>query len=234
MHPMPQLPDVRPRDLADPAFCEISLENSTARRARAARKRSFVNRSRGAGLATAATLALGASGAYAATGGATAGSSASPSSTSASGSTLKAVQSALGIPADGVSGPKTRKAIKSFQRKNGLTADGVVGPQTLAALGVKAKAAKKATTPAAPPASSDATTALAAIAECESGGDPTAVSSSGQYRGKYQFDRETWAANGGSGDDPAAAPEAEQDAIAAKLYAAQGTTPWPVCGKQVS
>jgi hypothetical protein len=35
---------------------------------------------------------------------------------------------------------------------------------------------------------------------------------------------------GGTGD-PAAAPESEQDARAAALLAAQGTAPWPVCGK---
>jgi hypothetical protein len=34
---------------------------------------------------------------------------------------------------------------------------------------------------------------------------------------------------GGSGD-PADAPEAEQDRIAAKLLAARGTAPWPNCG----
>jgi len=70
---------------------------------------------------------------------------------------------------------------------------------------------------------------LDAIAGCESGGDPTAVSSDGTYRGKYQFDSGTWAAMGGSGD-PAAAPEAEQDMRAAMLYAQSGSSPWPVCG----
>jgi Transglycosylase-like domain len=70
---------------------------------------------------------------------------------------------------------------------------------------------------------------LDAIASCESGGDPTAVSSDGSYRGKYQFDYGTWAAVGGSGD-PAAAPEAEQDYRAALLYAQSGSSPWPVCG----
>lgn len=70
---------------------------------------------------------------------------------------------------------------------------------------------------------------LEAIASCESGGDPTAVSADGSYRGKYQFDYGTWAAVGGSGD-PAAAPEAEQDYRAALLYAQSGTSPWPVCG----
>ena len=38
---------------------------------------------------------------------------------------------------------------------------------------------------------------LEAIAACESGGDPTAVSADGSYRGKYQFDYGTWASVGG-------------------------------------
>jgi hypothetical protein len=70
---------------------------------------------------------------------------------------------------------------------------------------------------------------LESIASCESGGNPTAVSSDGTYRGKYQFDYGTWESMGGSGD-PAAAPEAEQDYRAALLYAASGSSPWPICG----
>jgi hypothetical protein len=70
---------------------------------------------------------------------------------------------------------------------------------------------------------------LDSIASCESGGDPTAVSSDGSYRGKYQFDFGTWESVGGSGD-PAAAPEAEQDYRAALLYSHSGSSPWPVCG----
>lgn len=70
---------------------------------------------------------------------------------------------------------------------------------------------------------------LEAIAACESGGDPTVVSSDGSYRGKYQFSYETWASVGGSGD-PAAAPEMEQDYRAALLYSRSGSSPWPVCG----
>jgi hypothetical protein len=69
---------------------------------------------------------------------------------------------------------------------------------------------------------------LITIASCESGGDPTAVSADGAYRGKYQFDYGTWAAVGGAGD-PAAAPEAEQDYRAALLYARAGSSPWPNC-----
>jgi hypothetical protein len=71
---------------------------------------------------------------------------------------------------------------------------------------------------------------LEAIAACESGGDPGAIGGGGLYRGKYQFDLQTWASVGGSGD-PAAAPEAEQDMRAAMLYARAGTAPWPVCGR---
>jgi hypothetical protein len=70
---------------------------------------------------------------------------------------------------------------------------------------------------------------LESIASCESGGDPTAVSSDGTYRGKFQFDYGTWESVGGHGD-PAAAPEAEQDYRAALLYSRSGSSPWPVCG----
>jgi Transglycosylase-like domain len=70
---------------------------------------------------------------------------------------------------------------------------------------------------------------LEAIASCESGGDPTAVSADGTYRGKYQFDYGTWESVGGHGD-PAAASEAEQDYRAALLYERSGSSPWPVCG----
>jgi hypothetical protein len=70
---------------------------------------------------------------------------------------------------------------------------------------------------------------LESIAQCESGGDPRAVSSTGMYRGKYQFSVATWQAVGGKGD-PAAAPEAEQDYRAALLYERSGPGQWPVCG----
>jgi hypothetical protein len=81
----------------------------------------------------------------------------------------------------------------------------------------------------APAAASPARPQLEAIAACESGGDPTAIGGGGLYRGKYQFTYETWASVGGSGD-PAAAPEAEQDARAAALLARDGAGHWPVCG----
>jgi hypothetical protein len=133
---------------------------------------------------------------------------------------VAAVQRALGIPADGLAGPQTRRAIRRFQREQGLTVDGIAGPETLAALGLGPDARR---TSALDPAE-----LLAAIAACESAGDPAAVSADGRYRGKYQFSRATWRELGGAGD-PAAAPEAEQDARAAALLAERGTAPWPNC-----
>jgi TolA-binding protein len=70
---------------------------------------------------------------------------------------------------------------------------------------------------------------LSAIAACESGGDPTAVSADGAYHGLYQFDLGTWASVGGSGDPAAASPK-EQTYRAALLHSQSGSSPWPVCG----
>ena len=70
---------------------------------------------------------------------------------------------------------------------------------------------------------------LEAIAACESGGNPRTDTGNGFY-GKYQFTLSTWASVGGAGN-PAAAPESEQDMRAAMLYAREGSSPWPVCGR---
>ena len=94
------------------------------------------------------------------------------------------------------------------------------------------RAQRVTTAGAAAPAAgggSVATPQLAAIAACESGGDPHAVGGGGAFRGKYQFTYASWAAVGGHGD-PAAAPEAEQDRRAALLLARSGTANWPICG----
>jgi len=48
------------------------------------------------------------------------------------GETVKKLQAALGIEADGKFGPATEKAVKAFQSENGLAPDGLVGPETLA------------------------------------------------------------------------------------------------------
>lgn len=149
----------------------------------------------------------------------------------ASGSAVVALQRALGVSADGQFGPVTRSAVRRYQAAHGLTVDGVAGPATLRALGIAQEPAGKPAKPAEEPAedASDGSAQLASIARCESGGDPTAISAGGHYRGKYQFSRTTWREIGGKGD-PAKAPEAVQDEIAARLLAQRGTSPWPVCG----
>jgi peptidoglycan hydrolase-like protein with peptidoglycan-binding domain len=51
---------------------------------------------------------------------------------------VRALQRALGVPADGVFGSQTEGAVRRFQRRHGLVADGVVGPLTRRALGIGA------------------------------------------------------------------------------------------------
>jgi peptidoglycan hydrolase-like protein with peptidoglycan-binding domain len=141
------------------------------------------------------------------------------------GSAVKRIQRKLRVrPVDGIFGRATERAVRRFQRRNGLTADGVVGYATSAALGLEAVSSYTADGGR----SVRLPRVLRRIAECESGGDPTAISPGGQYRGKYQFSRATWRALGGSGD-PARASEATQDRLALKLYRRSGTAPWPSC-----
>lgn len=72
----------------------------------------------------------------------------------------------------------------------------------------------------------------AALAKCESGGNPRAVNPAGYY-GLYQFNRQSWATVGGSGL-PSDASSAEQTYRAQLLYNRvngrwQGQ--WPNCGR---
>ena len=213
--------------------CQASLERSRARRRAVAQRLALIRRRRrrrGGGSSVAvlgALLALGGPLALAQT----SAQAPAPSTLSAgsSGNAVSVLQAALGIKQTGSFSTATARAVRSFQRRNGLTVDGIVGPQTAGALGLAS--GPVASTPRAVMASAGAGSAtLDRIAQCESGDDPRATSADGRYRGKYQFSRATWRAMGGSGD-PAAAPEAEQDRRAAALLAAQGTAPWPACGR---
>jgi peptidoglycan hydrolase-like protein with peptidoglycan-binding domain len=59
------------------------------------------------------------------------------------GKRVRQLQRALGIPADGIFGKGTRRAVKRYQRRHGLTVDGIAGPQTLASLGVGSRSASR-------------------------------------------------------------------------------------------
>lgn len=107
----------------------------------------------------------------------------------------------------------------------------------------------RGTTPKPPPAPSGSTSSSsgdpapsvggdvdslnwAALAQCESGGDPTIVSSNGLYHGLYQFDVRTWQSVGGSGV-ASQAPAGEQTYRAKLLYQQRGAAPWPTCGRRL-
>lgn len=54
------------------------------------------------------------------------------------GADVRYLQTKLGVAtggADGIFGPKTRRAVIAFQKSHGLVADGIVGPKTWAAIG---------------------------------------------------------------------------------------------------
>ncbi|MBB4664467.1 transglycosylase family protein [Conexibacter arvalis] len=221
-------PDADADDLVHPERWERSRERSHARRLLALRRRRRKRGSRSLAAILAAALTLGAGGAFAAS----TGDASTVLKKGSRGAVVVQLQQKLDIPADGVFGPQTAKAVRRYQRSKGLAVDGVVGPQTASALGISLAKAKADSLRSSRGSGSGGKVRLPAvlhsIAQCESGGNPRAISPGGTYRGKYQFDRATWAAYGPAGD-PARASEAEQDRRALKLYKARGTQPWPNC-----
>lgn len=71
-----------------------------------------------------------------------------------------------------------------------------------------------------------------ALARCESGGRPGAISSNGKYYGLFQFSLSTWRAMGGSGL-PSDAPASEQLQRAQALQARSGWGQWPACASKL-
>jgi len=130
---------------------------------------------------------------------------------------VAALQQILNVSVDGWYSPDTRQAHLEVLEFLGLDTDEV--PDV------------------APPGPSSEQ--WAALRSCESGGDYSIVSSSGRYRGAYQFARATWDSVAERqnpslvGVDPATASAAEQDAMALALYREAGAGPWPVCGRHL-
>jgi Transglycosylase-like domain/Putative peptidoglycan binding domain len=160
--------------------------------------------------------------------------------------TLRLMQQRLGIPADGQFGPGTERALEAFQSHHGLTADGLLGPATRQALGLPAGAILRPNaayfvhkrvkpvhhvthhvTHHAQSTRSSGYAIPSQVVQCESGGNPSAVSpySGG---GLYGILDSSWQAYGGTAyaPHPYDASASQQGAIARKILASQGPGAW--------
>jgi len=144
------------------------------------------------------------------------------------------VQHALHLHASGRYNNATRRAVIAYQRRHHLEVDGIVGPQTWDSLfhitppPTSAPSVSSASTAGAYGASSTYSGGYSipsSIVMCESGGNYSAVNPSSGAGGAYQILPSTWAAYGGQGL-PQDAPPAEQNQIAAEIYATQGPSAW--------
>ena len=125
-----------------------------------------------------------------------------------------------------------------LEKSTVLSATAVSAPVSrVVAVGTKPRSAS-APAPAPAPAPARRGTAgadslnWAALARCESGGNPRALSPGGRYRGLYQFSLATWRGIGGSGDPIENSPE-EQTYRAKLLYQRSGAGQWPHCGPRL-
>jgi peptidoglycan hydrolase-like protein with peptidoglycan-binding domain len=160
----------------------------------------------------------------------------------ATGPAVKQLQRALHRYATGYFGTGTTGAVVAFQRRHHMSADGVVGPRTRRALHLRVRiipsspaptssaSASASTSTSSSPAviassSSDGYSIPSGIVMCESGGNWHAVNPSSGAGGAYQILPSTWAAYGGTGLPQDASP-AEQSAIAAKIWASAGPGAW--------
>jgi peptidoglycan hydrolase-like protein with peptidoglycan-binding domain len=145
------------------------------------------------------------------------------------GPAVSKVQHALHIGATGRFNPGTERAVLAFQRRDGLSADGIVGPQTWDAVFHITPSPSSSSTSAGSTASGSSSTGgysiPSAIVQCESGGNYSAVNPQSGAGGAYQILPSTWQSYGGQGL-PQDASKAEQDRIAAQIYATQGRSAW--------
>jgi peptidoglycan hydrolase-like protein with peptidoglycan-binding domain len=169
------------------------------------------------------------------------------------GAAVSQVQRALHRHATGYFGSGTRHAVTRFQRRHHLMKDGVVGPKTRRAMHLRvriiappapapapapaaaAAAAPQSTTTSSSTTQSTTTQSTAggstaipsSVVQCESGGNPNAVSpySGG---GLYGILDSSWQAFGGTAyaPHPYDASPSQQGAIAQKILASQGPSAW--------
>ena len=124
------------RDLGSPELWERSLDRSRRRREMAAARRANRKKCAVPTALVAATLIVPTSQvARAQDTAATSPVGGGDLKIGSRGPAVAAAQRALGIPADGVFGRQTRRAVRTFQRAHGLHIDGVIGPVTRGALG---------------------------------------------------------------------------------------------------
>ena len=205
-------------DPANPSPWLASLRASRRRRAEAAQHARRRRAGRGGARALLAAMTLVAGAAVAADD----PSRAAAQTASASG--VVALQRALGVSADGVIGPVTRRAIRNYQRNQGLAVDGVAGPATLGSLGIAASPRRRRRPRRRRDRRRHGSATLAKIARASLAATRPRCPPAGGTAASTSSPGATWRDLGGSGD-PAAAPESVQDAMAAKLLAQRGTTP---------
>jgi len=88
--------------------------------------------------------------------------------------------------------------------------------------------------PAAAPVAYNGSDVWASLAQCESGGN-WAINTGNGFYGCLQFTAGTWLGNGGGAYAPTAnlATPEQQIAIASKIQAARGWSPWPACSAKL-
>lgn len=116
---------------------------------------------------------------------------------------------------------RARTAASEAERRR-ILAEAVARAERIAAA-----AAEKLARPVAIPAD-----VWAALARCESGGNPRAVGGGGRYFGAFQFTPAAWRDGGGTGH-PLDHDYGTQLAVAQRLQAKRGWGQWPHCSRRL-
>ncbi len=140
--------------------------------------------------------------------------------------TVDGVEESREVVSDGVTSEPVAKIVVQGTKERPKAA-----PKAAAAAPKAAAAAPKASAPAAAAPSTVGGDVWAALARCESGGNPATNTGNGYY-GLYQFSASTWRAMGGSGL-PSDASAAEQTQRAQALQARSGWGQWPGCARKL-